>query len=158
MKALLMHRKRDFDLAQEPARNEAALMQDLELDTLLSAMAGEDEFLLDVAHKALLCGLQNDMDTIIYRQAALKDSLKNPEVVRSLYDLAVEAIVTKQNQRLGIFSHNPSAILHGAINLVEMFTGILEKVRNVAKEHAEEFESEAFRNLFAMLEEELSDE
>jgi len=158
MKALLMHKNKDFNLQEELPQNEPALRQDLELDTLLDTMACEDEFLFDVAHKALLSGLRTDIDTIAYRQTAMKDSLNNPEVVRSLYALAVEAIETKRNQRLGIFSHNPSAILNGSINLVEMFTNILEKLRNIARDNAEEFSSEAFSNLFSTLNEELSDE
>ena len=158
MKALLMHKEKDFDLQQELPRNEAALRQDLELDTILDAMAHEDEFLFEVARVALLSGLDNDIETISYRQAAMQDALNNPEVVRSLYALAVEAIDTKRNQRLGIFSRNPSAILGGAINLVWMFTGILEKLRNVARESIEMFESEAFSSLFTMLDHELSEE
>ena len=57
MKVLLMHRDRDFDLKQALPWNEQALTQDLELNTLLHAMAGDDEFLFDVARKALLSGL-----------------------------------------------------------------------------------------------------
>ncbi len=42
MKALLMHRDRDFDLAARHCRGtNEALTQDLELDTLLHAMAGD---------------------------------------------------------------------------------------------------------------------
>lgn len=54
MKAFLMHRDRDFDVQPKLPDNESALTQDLELDTLLSAMAGNDEFLFDVAHKHFL--------------------------------------------------------------------------------------------------------
>jgi len=158
MKALLMHRDRDFDLQQELLCNDSSLMQDLELDTLFLAMADSDAFLLDVARRVLFSGLQNDVGTILYRQAALKDCLKNPAAVRALYALAVEAIETKRNRWLGIFSHNPSAILHGAIDLMQMFIGILRRLRNIAQEQAGQFESEAFRTLFATLENELSDE
>jgi hypothetical protein len=80
MKALLLFRNRDFDphfLQQERFRREPeinwhqqlpahtrALVQDLELDTLLRAMAGDDEFLLEVVRRALLSGFQNDVDTV----------------------------------------------------------------------------------------------
>ena len=39
MKAFLMYRDRDFDLQEEFPPQEQALMQDLELSTLLDAMA-----------------------------------------------------------------------------------------------------------------------
>ena len=158
MKALLMHRDRDFDLQQELLCNDSSLTQDLELDTLLRAMAVGDTFLLDVARKALFSSFQNDMDTILYRQAALKDCLKNPAVVRALYALAVEAIEQKRNRWLGIFSQYPGAVLHGAIDLMQMFMDILTRLRDIAQKHAGQFESDAFRTLFATLEKELSDE
>ena len=73
MKALLMHPDRDFNLQQELPRHAQALTQDLELDTLLRAMADDDEFLFNVARTALLSGLQNDIDTVLYRQEIVKD-------------------------------------------------------------------------------------
>ncbi len=85
MKALLMHRDCDFDMKAKLPRNESQLIQDLELDTLLQAMAAEDPFLLDVSKKALLTGLGNDIGTILYRQQIVKDCLANPEIVRTLY-------------------------------------------------------------------------
>ena len=54
MKAFLMHRDQDF-VAQPPAvSNEADLRQDLELDTLISAMAAGDKRIFEVARIALL--------------------------------------------------------------------------------------------------------
>lgn len=158
MNVRLMHRNRDFDLTPEMPINERALTQDLELDTLFRAMAGGDEFLLDIAQKAILSGLQNNEDTILYRQPILKDSLKNPAVVRALYNLAVEAIEAKKKQWFGILGRYPGAILHGSIELLQIFLGILRKLRGIAEEQAGRFESEGFSTLFAMLEKELSDE
>jgi hypothetical protein len=42
MKAFLMHRDQDFNLQQELPRNERAVTQDLELNTLFNAMARGD--------------------------------------------------------------------------------------------------------------------
>jgi len=158
MKTLLMHRDRDFDLEQELPWNEAALIQDLELNTLLKGMAGDDEFLLDVARKALLSGLRNDVETVLYRQAILKDCLKNPKVVRDLYGLAVGTIERRRSWWLGILSRRPSGILMEAIHLLEMLVDGLRKLRDTAKAHAHLFESEGFSTLFAMLDRELSDD
>lgn len=158
MNALLMHRDRDFDMAPEFPGNERVLTQDLELNALFRAMAGDDEFLYDIARRALLSGLQNDVDTILYRQAILKDCLKNQVVVRALYDLAGEAIEAKRKQWFGILGRYPGAILHGSIELLQMFLGVLRKLRGIAEEQVGRFESEGFSTLFAMLEKELSDE
>jgi hypothetical protein len=93
MKALLMHPDRDFDVPPEPRRyqrepkvelprHQRELVKDLELNTLLAAMAGDDEFLLHVARTALLAGPQNDLDTVLYRQEIVKDCMSNAAVIR----------------------------------------------------------------------------
>lgn len=159
MKAFLMYRDRDFDLQQELPWNEPALTQDLELDTLFNAMALGDRFLFEVAKKAILTSLSNDLDTIRYRQNILKDCLKNPSVVRDLYDIAVETIEIRKKRWLGIFSyHHPASILHGAVNMLQVFMNMLRKLRKIADEHGGEFESEGFTAFFAMLNRELSDD
>ena len=158
MKALLMHRDRDFDVEAKLPGNESHLMQDLELDTLLQAMAADDPFLLDVAKKALLSGLGSEIKTILYRQEIVKDCLANPEVVKALYDLAVEPIEQKRAHYLGFLGNYPSGILHGSIETLEMFVGILRKLRAVAESEAPRFRSEGFANLFTMLRSEFSDD
>jgi hypothetical protein len=174
MKALLMHRDRDFDPHQllpdvmyrhrdadrkpQLPPHERALIQDLELDTLLHAMVGTDEFLFEVARKALLSGLRNDADTILYRQEVLKDCLKNSAVVRQLYELTVETIERSKKHWWGMSSHYPSSMLYSSIDLLEMLIGMLRKLRGTAEEQAGRFKSDGFTALFAMLGKELSDE
>jgi ABC-type polar amino acid transport system ATPase subunit len=158
MKAHLMYRDRDFDLQRKLPSNEEALTQDLELNTMFKAMAGGDEFLLQVARQAVLSGLQDDLETVLYRQAVLKDCLRNYSVVKSIYDIALGAIEGKRREWLGVFCTYPSGILHDAVKLMEMFTGILGKLKLVADAHAHEFESEGFTVFFAMLKVELTDE
>ena len=158
MKVLLMHRDRDFDPRQGLPWNAGALTQDLELETLFRAMAGDDQFLLDVARTALLCGWQNDVEAIRYRQDVVKDCLNNPGVVRELYDLAVEAIERKRRSYFGVLSRYPGSILSGASEVMRIFAEILGRLRRVADEHAGRFESEGFRSFFAMLARELNDD
>ena len=158
MKALLMHPDRDFDLERELPRHERSLTQDLELGTLLRAMAGNDEFLLDIARKSLLSGLRNDVDTILYRQEILKDCLTNPAPVRELYALAVEAIEKRRKIYFGFLSHYPSTVLSGSLDALQMFMGVLRKVRGLADASASRMRSKGFTTLFAMLQKEFSDE
>lgn len=172
MKARLMYRDRDFEPdqfvrdAMYPYRREEhrrqtptydqALMQDLELETLLQAMAGNDEFLLAVARKTLLDGLQNDVETVRYRQDILKDCLRNPAVVGELYNLAVEAIA--QARKHWWDSHYPSSMLYGALDVLERLLEMLKKLRGMAENHADGFDSDGFTGLFAMFRGELSDD
>lgn len=157
MKALLLHQDRDFDAQQELPPNAPALIQDLELETLFRAMAGGDEFLLDVARKVVLSAMRNDIDTILYRQEIMKDCLKNPAVVRQLYDLAVEAITREKKGYWSFLSKHPGSILSDAIRALEVLADVLRKLRSRAEEHAARFESRGFTALFAMLRKELSD-
>ena len=158
MKAFLMFRDRDFDLECRLPWNEQSLTQDLELETLFHAMALGDKFLFDVAKKAVLSGLDNDLSTILYRQDILRDCLKNPSIVRDMYGIAVSAIEGERKHYWGFSSRYPSSILHGAVDVLQVFVDVLKRLRSVADEHADKFGSEGFTTLFAMLKKELSDE
>jgi DNA mismatch repair ATPase MutS len=178
MKVLLMHRDRDFELYELPSTNRYArrqepdrdtllrtilwnapvLTQDLELNTLLRAMSGGDEFVFTVAQQGILSGLRNDMNTILYRQAILSDCLKNPTVVTGLYNLMNAVMEETRRQWWGLSNEHPGSMLYGSVDLMETFLDVLRKVRTVAEENAGSFESEGFASLFAMLREELREE
>jgi len=157
MKPLLMYKAQDFDLQRTLPWNEAALTQDLELNTLFNAMSLGDKFLFEVAKQAVLSGT-SDLDTILYRHHILKDCLKNAALVRDIYNLAVEAIESEKKNYWGIFSKYPASILHRSVDVLQMFVGMLKNLRKIADEHAEKFESEGFTAFFDMLTKELDDE
>jgi len=157
MKAFLMYPDQDFDLQQPLPANEQALTQDLELNTLLNAMARGDKFLYNVDQKALLTGLYNP-DSIRYRQNVLKDCLKNPSIVREIYQIPIESQDNKQKFWMGLYSSTPGGLLYGGLEMMRMFVGLLKRLKNIADEHAGEFESEGFRRFFAMIQKELDDE
>ena len=150
MKALLMYPDRDFDLQQPLPWNEISLREDLELQTLFDAMAGSDEFLLDVCRKALLTAMTNDCNTIIHRQQILKDCLRHPETVREMYNLLVSSLAAARREWWGLSSHHPSSMLYSSNGLLEAFVGVLRKLRNIGEEHRSSFESAGFTALFAM--------
>ncbi len=158
MKAFLLYRDRDFELGRALPPQKAALTQDLELNTLFNAMARGDEFLFQVAKQALLSGLGNDPDTILYRQAILKDCLKNPPLVREIYALAVEAIEREKKNYWGFFRDQPDTVLQRSLQVLQMFVEMLRKLRRIADASAAQFESEGFTAFFVMLQRELTDE
>jgi len=157
MKAFLLFRDHDLDIAMKLPWNEKDIIQDLELDILFDAMAQDDRFLFEVVKRIILSSLK-DPDTILYRQNILKDCMKNPSIVRDMYGLAVESIENKKKCSYGIFSKYPGSILYGSIEILQMFVGLLKKLKNIADEHADKFESEGFTAFFTMLKTELDDE
>jgi DNA mismatch repair ATPase MutS len=157
MKAFLMYRDRDFDLERKLPSHHQALTQDLELETLLGAMAGGDKFLFELGKKAVLSSLE-DLDSISYRQDVLRDCLKNPSIVRRIYDVAVESIESERKHSWGLFSKYPGLILRGSTDVLHIFVGTLKKLRDIADEDADKFESEGFTALLATLRQELTDE
>jgi len=156
MNVFLLYPDRNFDPQTPLPPNAADLTQDLALETLWQAMAQGDKFLFETARLVLLSGSQ-EMGVIHYRQQILQDCLKNPATVRALYQIPIEAIENKQRHWLGIFSHYPAGILSSAVEMLEMLVGLLHRLRQIADEHAADFESPGFRRFFAMIQQELDD-
>ena len=156
MKAFLMHPGRDFDTSDEFPPGAGALAGDLELAILLRAMAAGDDYLFGVARKALLCGL-TDPAEIVYRQRILADCLAHPALVRDIYDIAVQAITAEKRIWWGAASRHPSAILHRAVDVMNIFTGALQRLRALAEVAAAEVSSAGFTRFFEMILKELDD-
>ncbi|MGP0084625.1 MAG: MutS-related protein [Steroidobacteraceae bacterium] len=179
MKAFLMYKDRDFDPGQLMIRrekesrysrnnqqvptlqdvlpwNEEALRQDLGLDILFNAMALGDRFLLDVARVAVLSSL-TDLDAIRYRQNAYVDCVKNTQIVREMYQIAMDAIEAERKNYWSFSVRFPSGILHRAVEVLQTLVGMLKRLRVIADQHEGQFSSEAFSTLSSMLRAELSD-
>lgn len=158
MKVFLMYKDQDFDPGLKLPVNEKSLTQDLELITLFNAMALGDRDLFDAARKVVLSSL-NDPKTILYRQNILKDCIKNSAIVRDIYDIAIETIeIRKKNYLGGIFSDYPSSILYSSVQLMQLFVKMIKKIKNIADENADKFESEGFKVFFEMIKKEFDDE
>jgi len=154
----LMYQYRKPDGQRHLPPHQQALIEDLELRTLFDAMAGGDEFLLDVALEALLTGPRNGLETVLYRQEVWRDCFKNPALIRQLYSLTIEAIGGTRRRWWSLSSTYPSTLLHDAIDMLEVLSAMLRKLRLFANQHAILFESKAFGAMFAMVRTELTEE
>lgn len=157
MKVFLLYSDRDVAVTKEPAANVPDLVQDLELETLFQAMATGDEFLLGVIGKIVLAGLC-DTETILYRQAVLRDCLNQPVVIREIYSIAVEAIEREHRVWGGLLDRYPESALHRSIEVLQIFFELLKKLRKFVDGQRKGFRSEGFRRLFEMLAQELNDD
>jgi len=157
MKALLMYPDRDFYADRELPPQEPELAADLELNTLLTAMAAGDEFLYAMARQGLHSGLTSPAE-ITYRQHVLADCVAHPDVTRDLYDLAVAGISAERQVFGFLFRDSPDTIMHRSLQLMRLYVEHLHRLAGIAREHAVGFRSEGFTRFFAMLASELSDD
>jgi MutS domain V len=159
MKVHLLYEDRDLDFAASPPPRHQELIQDLELTTLLEAMAGGDKFLTEVCQQVLLT-LLRDPEAIRYRQRVMADCLAQPAVIREMYDIAVGALQAKRHLwgTYGGSYQTASGNLSGAVLHLESYMVRLRQLRTIADEHAGKFHSDGLQALFATLHRELDDE
>jgi DNA mismatch repair ATPase MutS len=157
MKAHLLYPDRDFDFAAALPPNTDDLIQDLELRTVLSAMANEDDFLFDIAAKVMLASL-TDAETIRYRQDILADCIAEPDIARQMYGIAVGALKDKRALWGFIGSRHPASILSTAISQLEVLTVRLRELRQLADDNAGKFAARGLAALLKAVQHELDDE
>jgi MutS domain V len=159
MKVRLLHPECDPDLQTPIAWALRDLADaDLELPRVYQAMAAGDNFLLDTAKKVISLPVV-EPDVIVYRQSVLADCLANRPVVQQMYDVAVDALDVRRKVFLGgLMSRNPEAILRRSVRILELLRENLTQLRSLCDEHAALFSSKGFRQLLAMVADQLSDD
>lgn len=158
MNSRLMYRDRELDLAAKIPANAPDLIQDLELETIFKAMAGDDEFIYSIVKPSILQCFGNDVDTVMFRQSVLADVLCNESTIENFYALACEALDAKKRRWLGLFSKSPSSVLAGSSQIIQVYLDILERLRTICREAAHHFSSEGFLSFFDRMEAEFPDE
>jgi hypothetical protein len=153
----LMHRDRDVAWDAPLPDQVEALEQDLELATVLDAMAQGDGFLRDVARHALLSSLREPED-IRYRQDVLVDALAHEPMVRQLYALAVRGVESKRDARFFWFRDSPDSTRQKSLGMLRVLFAILREVRQLVEREGEGFESDGFTRLFERLRRDLDDD
>jgi DNA mismatch repair ATPase MutS len=157
VKAFLMHRDADFDLARELPANTDVLASDLELNTLLDAMALGDKFLREIAQRGVLLGL-SDPDEIRYRQQILADCIEHPDTIREIYAAAIEALDAPRSVWFSPLMRSPSSMLNNTLRVLELLVDVLKQLHEIAEAHATQFTSEGFTRLFATIRTDLGDD
>jgi MutS domain V len=157
MKAFLVYPDRDFELAQDLPPDEADLTSDLELGVVLRAMADGDKFLFGVARLGLHSGLTCP-EEIAYRQQILADCIAQPDVVRDLYQVAIETITAEKKIIGWWFRDSPETIVHRTPQVLKLYEDAFRRLRGIADAHAADFRSQGFTRFFAMIAKELGDE
>src|SRR5450755_3498997 len=149
-----MHADRDLDESWQPPPGAGALTQDLNLDTVITAMADGDPFLSEVSRRALLAGLRDPAD-IVYRQQALSDCLRTPGPVRDMYALCGDALAAQRRVWGGFARGSPSTLLSTCVGKMKVLVGYLLGLHDLARARDNAFSSPAFARCLAMLTAEL---
>lgn len=155
MKAHLLYRDRDFDLGRALPGQSEELMADLELTTLFDAMSLGDDYLFEISKRVVLTSL-DDPAAIVYRQHILGDCILQAGIIREMYSIAVEAI-QGEKKIWGFSRQSPSGILRRAVEVLQLFVGLLRRLRQIVDDHADEFSSDGMTTLFTMVSRELDD-
>jgi len=155
MKPQLLYRD-DVSVTQALPTNIDAMMGDLELDTLFSAMAAGDGFLYSAAKEVILTA-PPEPATILYRQQILDDCLQQPTVFQEIYGVALEALDVQRQHYFGFIRANPGSTLSGSIDVLDAYIPLLRHVRTIAMQSASMARSPGFKRFIEMVQHELSD-
>lgn len=137
--------------------NYSDLILDLNLETLLDAMADGDNFIYETILVAILNPLQNISD-IKYRQEILKDCLNNHAMIRNAYRLTLEVI--EKYKELSYWSsrfETPQSIVFQARRKLKFFASKLLELRNIFENNEINFNSTGLNKLIKIFKVELTD-
>jgi hypothetical protein len=137
--------------------NRQDLVADLGLKVLFEAMSDGDDWVYTASRKALLSANTTNMDTILYRQAILKDCLENTAATKAMCQLSCEAMQKQKRGYLGVLANYPDSVLNHAIQEMGVLTEFLRRLRSIADAESGHFAAEGWRRIFAMLQHDLDD-
>jgi hypothetical protein len=145
---------REHDIKPKSSAAGLTLKSDLELGKILDNMADGDKAIYAACEDAILRPLQS-AEEIKYRQDILADAVNNQDSVRRMY------IITAQLDNIQAYYMSPSRMAEAfqmSVELLRIYSKLLKDLREVADKRMQDFKSTAFRNMFAMLQRELTDE
>lgn len=156
MKIFLMYPDRNLNPDIEFPWSENFLVDDLELNRIFHKMAGTDKFLYGIVKKVIM-NSETDVETILHRQAVLKDCIQNSTYVRRIYEILVRSLAEEKKQYFWFSQTNPGLILHESIKVMRIFINSFGELRKISDSRSDEFQSEGFRSLFSLIKNELDD-
>ncbi len=159
MKVYLLYPDRDVQATATILATGDDLIRDLALEPLWQAMAQGDAFIRQVVRQVMLASL-NDPELIRYRQAIVQDCLRQPALLRELYQIPLEFLERKQKQWLWISPRYSSAssILSGARRLLEVAIELLRQLRRLADRYQLLVMASGWQRFFRMIQHELDDD
>jgi hypothetical protein len=155
MKARMLFPDRNADVRTAPSGHDQDLVRDLGLDTVVDAMAGEDELIGKVATRCLLA-TPPAVEEILYRQDVLRDCIDHPDEIRELYELASFGAETKRRTRMSLAGvTKPSSILYWSTGLLRELARCLGLLHDYAQRNRHLFRADGLSTLMADIDRDL---
>jgi hypothetical protein len=154
MRPGLLFPEQDLDLDALPAPD-AALVADLGLERLYGAMSAGDWYLDTIVRRIVPSPLRS-VEEIRHRQASVADAIANPDVIRELYAVAVDAIEAERKV-WGVTMRNPELVLDRSAEVIGLFLEAFRSLRRIQAECAAGFTSPGFVQFFEQIASELDD-
>lgn len=154
MKVQLIDLTDSFAVPFKMTSTQQLTYQDLELEPVLSTMAKNDEQI----QQAVLTGWflsVLDESQLRYRQAAIRDALRNAEIISALYQLSETTILQVIDEGWGLLIGSASYQVSSKANLIKVF---LQAIKQIKEQAANRWESKAFKQFFQRLEQTFSPE
>lgn len=121
--------------------------EDLELKPILETMSDNDKFLNQTILKTWFTPLKTAAD-IYYRQAAIKDSLNNSQVISDWYQVVIDGIKTVKSEYWTLDSGSSSYKLHSFARQIDIYLNYIAKIQAFSNTN---WESDNFKNFFKRL-------
>lgn len=158
MRVHLVYPDRDLDLEAPAQVDSERVVQDLALEPVFAAMAGDDALALKAARSVLLAHGARSVALVRYRQDALADCLAHRDAVQALYDCAADGFERVRDLGLlRLYARSPGSTLYSALRVIGAITETLEELRALVAGARDDFASQAFRGLFSAVLDDLDD-
>jgi hypothetical protein len=138
----------EFDLLRvgdvPEAKDKEDLVKDLELGKILDAVAQKDELIRGVwSHVLLLSGA--DVESIRYRQEAVKDAIQNRDVVVELYRFTGDVITRTERAAFLVTYDNPELVVLETAAGMRVMIDAFKDLKGILSRAS--FSSQAFQGL-----------
>ena len=143
--------------AQWTSRKDSILedrFRDLNLGPIVKAMGSGNSYISEICLKVLNSPLQT-REEILYRQEIMKDCIRDPQTIETVYRLCEEAEEKRKNTWCRLTSPHLTTVYSSAEDLLKIYMEALSAIRKTLE--AREFHSQGLQQLSALLTEALSD-
>lgn len=157
MRPHLLFPDRDLDApAQKTPASLADLVADLEVPTVLRAMAGKDALTYAVCAQ-VLTATDTTPQIVRHRQAVLADAIAHAGEFADLYVIATEAIADEKKIYRSTFRLRPESTLRRSVEVLKLLLDAVARVRQVTDALGTTARSDAVRGMCAVLADQLDD-